>query len=157
LTVAHGIILPDDGQTGGMAGSPATAPADAAVFVYDGDCAFCTTCARFIERRIPTSAAVTPWQFADLGALGVTQEAAEAAVLWVAPGTPPAAGPEAIARLLVDAGGVWRPLGRLLALAPVRAVAWPVYRWISRNRHRLPGGTPACSLPQAQRDRLRHG
>jgi predicted DCC family thiol-disulfide oxidoreductase YuxK len=132
-------------------------PAPTAVFLYDGDCAFCTTCARVIERRIPTSAAVTPWQFADLDALGVTQEAAEAAVLWVAPGTPAAAGPEAIARLLVDAGGVWRPLGRLLALPPVRAVAWPVYRLIARNRHRLPGGTAACSLPQAERDRQRAG
>jgi predicted DCC family thiol-disulfide oxidoreductase YuxK len=129
--------------------------AASAVFVYDGDCAFCTTSARFIERRIPTSARVTPWQFADLDALGVTQEAAEAAVLWVAPGRPPAAGPEAIARLLVDAGGAWRPLGRLLGLAPVRAAAWPVYRWIARNRHRLPGGTAACSLPQAERDRQR--
>jgi hypothetical protein len=25
-------------------------------FVIDGDCAFCSTCARFIERRIPTPA-----------------------------------------------------------------------------------------------------
>ena len=55
--------------------------------------------------------------------------------------------------LLVDAGGAWRPLGRLLGLAPVRAAAWPVYRWIARNRHRLPGGTAACSLPQAERDK----
>lgn len=133
------------------------APARRPVFLYDGDCAFCTTCARFIERRIPTSATVTPWQFADLGALGVTQEAAEAAVLWVGPGTPNLAGPEAIARLLVDAGGPWRPLGRLLSLAPVRAVAWPMYRLIARNRHRLPGGTAACSLPQAERDRQRAG
>lgn len=127
------------------------------VFVYDGDCAFCTTCARFIEARIPTSATVSPWQFSDLAALGVTQEAAEAAVLWVVPGRPAAtvAGPQAIARLLGDAGGVWRPLGWFLDLPPVRALAWPVYRWIARNRHRLPGGTAACSLPHAERDRRR--
>jgi hypothetical protein len=31
---------------------------------------------------------------------------------------------------------------------------WPLYRLISRNRHKLPGGTAACSLPQAERDRL---
>jgi predicted DCC family thiol-disulfide oxidoreductase YuxK len=124
------------------------------VFLYDGDCSFCTSCAHFIERRIRTSAAVTPWQFADLGALGVTQESAEAAVIWVAPGDADhPAGPEAIARLLVDAGGVWRPLGWALDLRPVRWIAWPVYRWISRNRHRMPGGRAACSLPQAERDR----
>jgi len=128
------------------------APPDRPVFLYDGDCAFCTTCARVIERRIPTTAEVTPWQFADLGALGVTQAEAEAAVIWVTAGRPHVAGPEAIARLLVDAGSFWRPLGRVLGLAPVRWVAWPVYRLISRNRHRMPGGTAACSLPQAQRD-----
>jgi len=58
-----------------------------ATFVYDGDCSFCTTCAEFIERRIPTHARIIPWQFAD-------------------------------------------------------------------HRHLLPGGTAACSLPQAQRDLL---
>jgi predicted DCC family thiol-disulfide oxidoreductase YuxK len=124
------------------------------VFLFDGDCAFCSSCARFIERRIPTSADVLAWQFADLDGLGVTRAAAEASVVWVdAAGS--AAGPDAISRLLRSAGGVWRPLGELLRPAPVRWVAWPVYRWISRNRHRLPGGTAACSLSQHERDRLR--
>ena len=99
---------------------------------------------------------MSPWQFADLDALGVTQDQAEAAVLWVAEGEPTVAGPEAIARLLVDGGSWWRPLGRVLGLAPVRRLAWPVYRWVARNRHRLPGGTAACSLPQAQREPARH-
>jgi predicted DCC family thiol-disulfide oxidoreductase YuxK len=126
-------------------------------FLYDGDCAFCSSCARFIERRVPTAAAVLPWQHADLAALGVTEQQAEAAVRWVARDGAVAAGPVAIARLLVDAGSFWRPLGALLALRPVAALAWPVYRWVARNRHRMPGGTAACSLPQADRDRLRGG
>ena len=133
------------------------------VFLFDGDCSFCSMCADFIMRRIPTGAEVTPWQFADLDALGVTQAQAEDAVIWV-PAAPDGgrsaqttAGPEAIARLLVDAGSFWRPLGWVLDLPPVRWVAWPVYRLISRNRHRLPGGTAACSLPQAERDRQRAG
>lgn len=130
-------------------------PAERPTFLYDGDCAFCTTCAGFIARRIPTTARVVPWQFSDLDALGVTQTEAEEAVIWVAPDGPTAAGPVAIARLLVDAGSYWRPLGWVLGLAPVRWVAWPVYRLISRNRHRMPGGTAACSLPQAERDRQR--
>jgi predicted DCC family thiol-disulfide oxidoreductase YuxK len=136
---------------------------DRPVFLYDGDCSFCSSCAGFIERRIPTGAHVTPWQFADLDALGVTQAQAEDAVIWVpaagegGAAAPTTAGPEAIARLLVDAGSFWRPLGWVLDLPPVRWVAWPVYRLISRNRHRLPGGTAACSLPQAERDRQRSG
>jgi predicted DCC family thiol-disulfide oxidoreductase YuxK len=122
-----------------------------AVFLFDGDCAFCSQCARFIERRIPTTADVEPWQFADLAALGVTQAEAEEAVQWIAPDGTVAPGPEGIARLLADAGSFWRALGRLLDLRPVRRAAWPIYRLVSRNRHRLPGGTPACSLSQAQR------
>ena len=148
------------GQNGPMA---TAAQPDRPVFLYDGDCSFCSSCAGFIERRIPTGADVKPWQFADLDALGVTQPQAEDAVIWV-PATGQGgrsarttAGPEAIARLLVDAGSFWRPLGWMLDLPPVRWVAWPVYRLISRNRHRLPGGTAACSLPQADRDRQRAG
>jgi predicted DCC family thiol-disulfide oxidoreductase YuxK len=117
--------------------------------VYDGDCAFCTACARFVERRVPTPARVIPWQFADLAALGLTADQCERAVQWV-DGPPPAAaamaGPEAIARLLRSSRSYWRLAGWVLDLPPVRALAWPVYRWVARNRHRMPGGTAACEL-----------
>jgi predicted DCC family thiol-disulfide oxidoreductase YuxK len=122
-------------------------------FVYDGDCAFCTSCAEFIGRRIPTSAQVVPWQFADLDALGLTGEQCAAAVQWVDLDGSTAAGPDAIARLLRGSGPVWRPLGRVLGWRPVRALAWPAYRWVARNRHRMPGGTAACALPQSTRER----
>jgi predicted DCC family thiol-disulfide oxidoreductase YuxK len=120
-------------------------------FVYDGDCAFCTSCAQFIERRIPTRARLVPWQFADLGALGLTAEQCEEAVQWV--GDQRAAGPDAFALLLRDAGRMWRVAGAALGWGPVRLAAWPAYRWIAEHRHMLPGGTAACSLPQAQRPR----
>ena len=123
-------------------------------FVYDGDCAFCTTCADFIGRRIPTGARVVPWQFADLDALGLTVAQCEEAVQWVGADGVRAAGPDAIARLLGASRPGWRMLGATLRVPPVRALAWPAYRWVARNRHRLPGGTAACSLPQATRDRL---
>lgn len=131
-----------------------------AVFLYDGDCAFCTSCARFVERRIPTHAEVVPWQWADLDQLGVTPAEAEEAVIWVAPtwstaAPPPVAGPVAIAQLLIDAGSFWRPLGRLLTVPPVRWLAWRIYRVVARNRHRMPGGTAACALPQAEREAAR--
>ncbi|MCW2568392.1 MAG: hypothetical protein JWN54_2489 [Mycobacterium sp.] len=122
-------------------------------FVFDGDCAFCSTCARFIERRIPTPAHIVPWQFTDLAALGLTEAQAEEAVQWAGERT--TAGPVAIGDLLVSAGSYWKVLGRLLLLRPVLAAAWPVYRLISRHRDKLPGGTAMCALPQVERDRLR--
>ncbi|MCH7231801.1 DUF393 domain-containing protein [Glycomyces sp. L485] len=123
------------------------------VFLYDGDCAFCTTCAKFLERRVKTEAEVKPWQWADLDALGIDQQAAEDAVQWIEPGFVKA-GPDAIAVLLRRAQWYWKPLGWIVSLKPVSWLAWRLYRLVSRNRHRIPGGTAACSLPQAERDRL---
>ena len=45
------------------------------VLVYDGDCAFCSTSARFAARwlrRSPADYAIEPWQRLDLAALGLT-------------------------------------------------------------------------------------
>jgi predicted DCC family thiol-disulfide oxidoreductase YuxK len=120
------------------------------VFVFDGDCAFCSACAGYIQRHIPTEAMVMPWQFANLPALGLTPAQCDEAVQWVQPGRR-AAGPAAIAALLRTSRWYWRLAGRVLRWRPVLALAWPVYRWVSRNRHRLPGGTAICSLPADQR------
>ena len=65
-----------------------------------------------------------------------------------------AAGPDAIAQLLARQRSALAVAGAVLRVPPVRAVAWPTYRWVARNRHRLPGGTAACSLPQEARERL---
>lgn len=122
-------------------------------FVYDGDCAFCSSCARFIERWLHTPARVEAWQRLDLAALGLTVEECAESVQWVDEAGEVAAGPVAIARLLRRAEGlagrlVWRPAGAVLGTRPVLALARPAYRWVSRNRHRLPGGTPACAVPR---------
>ncbi|GAA1705956.1 hypothetical protein GCM10009765_64240 [Fodinicola feengrottensis] len=122
-----------------------------AVFVYDGDCAFCSSTARWIERRVRPRVPLVAWQHADLGSLGLTAQQCEEAVQWSGPDGR-YAGPAAFARLLVSAGRGWRPLGHFLALRPVRWVADPLYRLIARNRSHLPGGTPYCSLPQSARD-----
>ncbi|TCB99695.1 DUF393 domain-containing protein [Micromonospora zingiberis] len=120
-------------------------------FVYDGDCGFCSRCAQFIQRRIPTEARVIPWQFADLDRLGLTEAECEEAVQWVGADGTRAAGPDAIAALLGGSAAHWRVAGAGLRFAPVRAAAWPAYRWVARNRHRLPGATPTCALPRTPR------
>lgn len=119
------------------------------VLLYDGDCGFCTASVRFIERRVPTSAELTPYQFADT-ALGTTEERASTEVLWV-DGERVDGGAQAVARLLIDAGGVWRLFGALLRVPPFRWPAAGVYHLVTVNRYRLPGGTPACALPPSAR------
>ena len=119
-----------------------------ATFLFDGDCGFCSACARFIQRRIPTHATVVAWQFADLAALGVSPAECDEAVRWVAPGER-GAGPVAIAGLLRTSTPGWRVLGRLLGSRVALWAAWPGYRWVSRHRDRMPGGTAACALPSS--------
>lgn len=114
------------------------------VLVYDGDCAFCTSCARLLE-RIGPEAEIVAWQLTDLGALGLTEEQAAAAVQWVSADGTVRPGHEAIAATLRSAGGIWKIIGSAILLP---GVSWPaarVYRLVAANRHRLPGGTPACN------------
>jgi predicted DCC family thiol-disulfide oxidoreductase YuxK len=120
-------------------------------FVYDGDCAFCSSCARFVKRWIPTQAAVEAWQLIDIEALGLSVAECDAAVQWVTSPTKHTSGPVAIADLLSASRPGWRGLGCLLRLRPVLRVTWPLYRWVARNRDRLPGGTATCALPQSER------
>ena len=73
------------------------------VLVYDGDCAFCTSCARVLE-RIGPDAEIVAWQLTDLVALGMTEEQAAAAVQWVEADGTVRSGHEAIAATLQSAG-----------------------------------------------------
>ncbi|MGU3433443.1 thiol-disulfide oxidoreductase DCC family protein [Actinomycetes bacterium M1A6_2h] len=126
---------------------------DRALFLYDGDCAFCSTCAQFLTDTVRADADVIAWQHADLDSLPVTQDDCENAVQWIKGGRA-TSGPRAIADLLRTSTGVWRLAGHALAFPPVELLARLVYRVIANNRDKLPGGTPTCALPQAERDRL---
>jgi predicted DCC family thiol-disulfide oxidoreductase YuxK len=125
----------------------------APVFLFDGDCAFCTRCAIFLRRHVATPARIVAWRSVDLAPLGVTAAECAAAVRYVQVGPAGAgrvsAGPAAIADLLRTATDRrWRLAGRVLGTRAVLLLAWPVYRWVARNRHRLPGGRAYCELPR---------
>ena len=113
--------------------------------VFDGDCGFCTSSARWLDRRLPDDVVVVPWQRADLGALGVSTAAAQASVQWVGPAGR-AQGARAVGRALQAVGGAWRPMGWLCRTPPTSWAAQAVYSVVARNRHRMPGGTPACQI-----------
>jgi predicted DCC family thiol-disulfide oxidoreductase YuxK len=120
------------------------------VLVYDGDCGFCTRCVRVVE-RMRVRADIVASQFADLDDLGLTQGEASDAVQWVEPDGTVRAGHEAVAAVLMNSARPWWPLGRLMVLPGAAWAAARVYRLVADNRHRLPGGTPACALPADQR------
>jgi predicted DCC family thiol-disulfide oxidoreductase YuxK len=112
--------------------------------VFDGDCAFCTSCAGLLE-RIGPKAEIVAWQVADLGELGITAAQAAEAVRWVGAEGTVRTGHEALAAALGTAGPAWRIAGKAILLPGVSPLAAAGYRLVARNRYRLPGGTPACA------------
>jgi predicted DCC family thiol-disulfide oxidoreductase YuxK len=124
-----------------------TMPAPRPVVIFDGDCAICTTLSGVIERRLRPPAAVQPWQRLDLAAYGLTEVDCIEALQYVDADGQVYAGELAVARLLRASRWWARPAGVVIGLPGVRSVAGVVYRWVARNRSRLPGGTPACAVP----------
>jgi predicted DCC family thiol-disulfide oxidoreductase YuxK len=120
--------------------------ADRPILIFDGACGFCSTCARSGQRWLGLPR-VEPWQRLDLTELPVSPEQCEQAVQWVAADGATSSAQYAVIDALRYAGGVWSVLGRVLALPGVYQLAGLVYRWVARNRGRLPGGTPACEMP----------
>ncbi len=120
-------------------------PAPRRVLVFDGDCAFCSSIARWAARRLPEGAGTVPWQYVDdPGEYGLSAEEIREAAYWIDEHGRAHPGHEAAAETLRHIGGASRPVGRALELPLIRDVAAVAYEVISRNRYRLPGGTPAC-------------
>lgn len=113
------------------------------VLLYDGDCAFCSSCARALEKIGPDTKIVA-WQLSDLAELGITEQQAIDAVQWVQGDSAVQSGHEAIAATLNSARGIWKIIGRIMLLPGISWVAAKVYKLLADNRYRLPGGTPAC-------------
>jgi len=124
---------------------------DKPVLIFDGDCGFCTRSVN-VAKRLPIDSEVTAYQFADLELYGTTEERASHEVLWVDRSGQVHGGAQAIARLLVTAGGMYAVAGWLIRTPPLRWLAAGVYRLIANNREKMPGGTTACALPPAARE-----
>jgi predicted DCC family thiol-disulfide oxidoreductase YuxK len=120
------------------------------LLIFDGDCAFCTSSVRFIERRIRRHPRIQPWQRSDLAGLGLTQQQCESAVQLIENGRVTSAH-VAVARLLIYGKRGWAVLGYLLLVPGIKQIAGVVYRWVAKNRDRMPGGTAECALPQSER------
>jgi predicted DCC family thiol-disulfide oxidoreductase YuxK len=117
------------------------------ILVFDGDCGFCTTSARFMTRWVVSSrrpTTVAPWQQLDVAALGLTPDQCRAAVQWVGTDARVASGHAAVAAALRAGHPAWRPVGALLVAPGFSWLAKRFYSWIAAHRYALPGGTPAC-------------
>ncbi|MFM8811321.1 MAG: thiol-disulfide oxidoreductase DCC family protein [Actinomycetota bacterium] len=115
--------------------------------IFDGDCAFCSSCARFLAARVRPSVSVRPWQEVDLESLGLTAaECAEALQCVVVPSSEKESGHRAVALALRSCRFPWSLIGRVSDWRFLSPLGSLVYRAVANNRHRLPGGTPACKV-----------
>lgn len=117
------------------------------LLIFDGDCGFCTTSARFASRWVDRRQryAIKPWQEVDLTPFGLTEQDCVDAAQFVRRDGSVHAGHLAIAEGLMHGAPGWRPLGRLITLPGISHLAARVYAWVADHRYALPGGTPACA------------
>jgi predicted DCC family thiol-disulfide oxidoreductase YuxK len=120
-----------------------------AVLVFDGDCALCSSSVRFLRRWVDRRRRyqVLPWQHLDLASVGLTAAQCDEAVWFVEADGTKRRGHRAVAAALRSSAPAWRPLGVVLVLPGISWLAGRAYAWVSSNRSRLPGGTPACAVP----------
>ncbi len=128
------------------------------VLVYDGTCGFCARCIR-LAQRLPTAALVTPWQQADLLALGTTAERADHELLWVRRGGRIDGGAQAVAGLLIELRSALGA-GRLRAACAAVSLAgrWPLPAHRGQpapvaRRHPLPAPLPSSRPRRRQSSR----
>jgi predicted DCC family thiol-disulfide oxidoreductase YuxK len=108
------------------------------LFIFDGDCGFCRKWAAWLEQRVGTAVEFVPFQaLDDLARFGLTVEDVQTASYLFDDGRAYRGG-RGIARALVHGRSVWRLVGMVLDLPGVRLVSAVAYRFIARNRHRLP-------------------
>ena len=118
------------------------------VLIFDGDCGFCTTSANWIVAHSKVAITATPFQWTALENCGLTAQQASDQV-WIVVDGERFGGHECIAKIaLLQPNLLYRLIGGLMLVWPFSLVAALVYRMVAKNRHRLPGGTPACKLPQ---------
>jgi len=118
------------------------------VLIYDGDCSFCSSSARWITAHWNGPEHAVAWQHLsadDVERLGLTLDDVQGAAWWIGTSRN-SRGHLAIARALQAAPGWPSVVGQILLVPPFRWLAAGVYPLIARWRHRLPGGTPACRM-----------
>lgn len=118
------------------------------LLIFDGDCGFCTTTANWIVRHSSVDVAAKPYQWADLEPLGLTRDEAEAKVQLVWDGLI-YSGHKCFGKLLmIQRNPLIRLVGRIVNSKALNGISSRGYDLVAKNRHKLPGGTPACKLPK---------
>ncbi len=127
----------------------AESPTQAAeVLIFDGDCGFCTTTARWIEGKVPAEVAVVPWQSLDLSTYGLTEQDVSTAAYFIDENHTAHRGHKAVELVLKTTNWPTRAAGIAIVTPPLSWIAPYGYALVAKYRYRLPGATDACRIPQ---------
>ncbi len=126
---------------------PKPTEAGTRLLIFDGDCGFCTTTANWIVEHSSVAVAAKPYQWTNLEPLGLTLDEAEAKVQLVWDDLI-YSGHKCFGKLLmIQRNPLIRLVGRVVNSKALEGISALAYDWVAKNRHRLPGGTPACKMP----------
>ncbi|MFE4023070.1 thiol-disulfide oxidoreductase DCC family protein [Streptomyces sp. NPDC059101] len=121
------------------------------LLVFDGDCGFCQNVINRISSPGRPSMEAVPWQSLPSETTRHHTERLDREVLLLRDGHVLAGGADALAVYLRHSPRRrYRIAGAVITFPGVIRCAHAVYRWVARNRHRMPGGTHACRLSPPQ-------
>ncbi|MCB9707232.1 MAG: DUF393 domain-containing protein [Myxococcales bacterium] len=126
------------------------APPPEETLIFDGECGFCTACVDWFRARSRKTVRVVPMQRINPEHFGLTLAQMEKEAWWIS-GAQNYAGHRAVSRALMACGAPWNIVGFVLDVIPFRWGAAIAYRWVARNRGRLPGVLPACQRNERER------
>jgi predicted DCC family thiol-disulfide oxidoreductase YuxK len=119
------------------------------VLIYDGDCKFCQLSLEFGIRHLPTFPKYVAFQKIDSTKFGLTIDQVRTQI-WLVDqdgSAKPKGGHLAAGEILTMQRNLfYKALGWLIKTPPTSFLADVVYRWVAKNRHRLPGGSRQCKL-----------
>jgi len=119
------------------------------LFLFDGDCGLCEDIADRMKKRIAPPVKFVTYQSVDIAALGVSLASCLKGPVFVRADGTHAVGVGAMAGMFRTARYPYRLFGRVMLAPVVFPLLTRLQAIFYRNRHRLPGGTEACRIPQS--------
>ena len=120
------------------------------LLIYDGDCQFCQLSLEFGIKKLRYFPRYVAFQKINPGEFGLSEEQVRSQI-WLISGSETKikllGGHEAATEILrLQPQKIMKFLAFVLATWPFRVFAKHTYRWVAKNRHRLPGGSRTCEL-----------
>jgi len=120
------------------------------VLIYDGDCQFCQLSLEFGLKHLKIFPKYVAFQRISPADFGLTSEQVQSQIFMASTAQAPekpVGGHLAAAEIMrMQKNPLLLFIGWLMTKPPVSWLAGLVYRWVAKNRHRLPGGSRQCKI-----------